>query len=507
MNNENNKRLAKNTLLLYCRMLLTLGISLFTVRVVLNVLGVVDYGVYNVVGGIVVMFSFISNSMATATQRYFAFELGKNNFIQLKKLFSLTITIYVIIAVLVLLLTETIGLWFLNTQLNIPTDRMEAVNWIYQLSILSFIVTILTIPYNAAIIAHENMKIYAYLGIAEVVLKLASVYILVLFSFDKLKLYAVLMFFITLIVSALYRVICIKKYRECRFNFYWDRNLFGDLMSYSSWNLFGAVAGVINNQGINILLNVFFGPIVNASRAISYQIGGAINLFVSNFVTAFNPQIIKYYAADEKEEMMSLVFKSSKFSYYLLFIISMPILLETNYILTLWLEQIPEYVIIFTRLVIIIALLDSLSFPLMTAAQATGEIKKYQSLVGGMMLLNLPLSYCAMKIGLAPQVTMYIALGIAIICLLLRLTMLKKMIGLPIKKYVKDVLINVVIVSFLSCLIPIWVHFQLDENLARVSIIALIAPVLSFISIYTCGLSMDERNIVNKLINKYTRNR
>lgn len=502
-NTENNKRIAKNTLLLYFRMLLTMAVSLFTVRAVLDTLGVVDYGIYNVVGGIVVMFSFLSSTMASASQRFFAFELGRNDIQQLKKTFSLTISIYVIIAAIVLLLAETLGLWFLNTQMVIPADRMEAVNWVYQFSILSFLVTILTIPYNAAIIARENMKVFAYVSIVEVVLKLAIVYLLVLFSVDKLKLYAVLMFATTCVVTFIYRTICKHKYEECRFQFYWDRGLFNTLLSYSGWNLFGAVAGIINNQGINILLNLFFGPVINAARAIAYQLSGAVNQFVGNFVTAVNPQITKYYAAGEKQQMMNLVFRSSKLSFFLLFILSMPVLLETNYILALWLKQIPEFVIIFTRLVIITALIDSLSFPLMTAAQATGKIKIYQTVVGGTMLLNLPVGYCFLKFGFPPQSTMYIAFGISVVCLFLRLGMLKKMINLSISKYANTVLLSVFKVFLFAYIAPIYLHFQLEENFYRFAVILITGLITSILSIYVLGLSSSERMIIIQLINKY----
>jgi O-antigen/teichoic acid export membrane protein len=477
-----------------------MAVTLFTVRVVLKTLGIVDYGIYNVVGGIVVMFSFFSNTMASASQRFFAFELGRNDIPQLKKTFSLTITIYAIIAIIVLLLAETIGLWFLNTQMVIPADRMEAANWIYQFSILSFLITIMTIPYNAAIIARENMKVYAYVSIVEVVLKLAIVYILIYFSYDKLKLYSCLMFLVTCTVTFIYRTICKRKYDECRFQFYWEKGLFYTLMGYSGWNLFGAVAGILNNQGVNILLNIFFGPIVNAARAIAYRVNDAINQFVMNFLTAVRPQITKYYAAEEKEKMMKLVFQSSKFSYFLLFLLSMPVLLETNFIFKLWLEETPQYVVLFTRLVIITALIDSLSYPLMTAAQATGKIKLYQVVVGGTMLLNLPISYCFLKAGFLPQVTMYIAIVISIICFSLRLWLLKSMVGLSIKDYLKKVILIVLSVSFVAYVLPFSLTIWLNECFMRFIIIGAIGLVISVAAIYLIGLSKDERQFFLELI-------
>lgn len=489
-------------------MILTMLVSLYTVRVVLNTLGVVDYGIFNVVGGIVALFSFLSSTMASASQRFFAFELGRNDIPQLKRTFSLSVTIFVIISVVILLLAETIGLWILNTQMVIPQDRIEAANWIYQFSIFSFIVTIMTIPYNAAIIAHENMAVYAYISIVEVVVKLVIVYLLVLFSFDKLKLYGGLMFITTCIITLIYRTICKRKYNESHYQFHWDKGLFKALISYSGWNLFGAVAGVMNNQGINILLNMFFGPVVNAARGIAYQVSYAVNQFVMNFFTAVSPSIIKYYAADEREKMLKLVFQSSKFSYFLLLLLSMPFLLETNYILTVWLKNVPEYVVLFTRLVIINALIDSLTYSMQTAAQATGRIKLYQSIVGGTMLLNLPISFVFLKLGFPPQVTMYASIVISFICLFLRLWLLRNLVDLSISDYLTKVFNAVLLVSVIAYMIPLFLIFKMEESLTRFIIVGITALLTSLVSTYFIGLNASERlyiiqglksNVINKL--------
>jgi O-antigen/teichoic acid export membrane protein len=506
-NTQNNQRIAKNTLLLYFRMMLIMLVSLYTVRVVLNTLGVLDFGIYNVVGGVVVMFSFLSNTMASASQRFFAFDIGRNDMPQLKRTFSMTIIIYLIIAVIILLLAETVGLWFLNTQMVIPPDRMEAANWIYQFSILSFLVTIMIIPFNAIIIARENMSVYAYVSIVEVILKLGVVYLLVLFTFDKLKLYAILMFATTLITSGIYFIICKRKYEETNFKYYWDKDLFKTLISYSGWNLFGAVAGVINNQGINILLNVFFGPVVNAARGIAYQVSSAVNQFVMSFTTAVNPQITKYYAMNEKEKMIDLVFKSSKYSFFLVFILATPVLLETHFILALWLKIVPDYVVLFTRLVIINALIDSLSFSLQTVAQATGKIKFYQSVVGGTMLLNLPISYLLLYLKFLPQITIYVSIVISIVCLILRLLMLKKLVHFPISQYYQKVIKTVVITSILSLVFPLIIIFQMDGNASRFIIVVLISLMLIVLSIFYVGLSVKEQQyfineIKYKIVNK-----
>lgn len=475
-------------------------VSLYTVRVVLNTLGVIDYGIFNVVGGIVVMFSFLSNTMASASQRFFAFELGQNNILQLKKTFSITMIIYAMIAVIILILAETAGLWFLNTQMTIPLERMNAANWVYQFSVFSFMMTMFAIPYNAAIIAHERMNVYAYVSIIEVIFKLIIVYLLVLFSFDKLKLYAVLIFIVTTILTFIYRTYCKRKFTECRFSFYWEKSLFKKIVSYSGWNLFGATAGIFKEQGINILLNVFFNPVVNAARGIAYQVNNAINQFATNFFTAVSPQIIKYYAAGEKEKMKSLVFQSSKFSYFLLFMLSMPVLLETNFILSIWLKIVPDYLVLFTRLIIVNALMDSLSGALVTSALATGKIKQYQIIVGGTLLLNFPVSYFFLKMGFPPQSTMYVAIVIAIINLLLRLIMLQKMIGLSIKKYAKDVLFVVALVSFLSCFIPLLIFFNMEDSWVRFLIVGIASLLSTGLVIYFIGINYKERRYISQVI-------
>lgn len=500
MYSENNKRIVKNTLLLYFRMLLIMGVSLYTVRIVLDALGVVDYGLYNVVGGIVVMFSFLSNTMASASQRFFAFEIGRENYTQLKKTFSMTMTIYGIIAVLILILAETVGLWFLNTQLTIPAERMEAANWVYQFTILSFMMTMITVPYNAAIIAHERMNVYAYVGIAETALKLLIVYLLLLFSYDKLKLYAILMFGVTALVTFIYRRYCKKQFQECTYNYYWDKPLFKELIGYSGWNLIGASSAILSNQGINILLNIFFGPIVNAARGIAFQVSGVVTQFITNFFTAVNPQITKYYAAGEKEKMNILVFQSSKFSFFLLLALSMPILLETRFLLILWLKEIPDYVIIFTRLVIITALINSLSNSLITSALATGKIKQYQLIIGGILLLNLPVSYMFLKLGAPPEVTMFIALGTTIISIFARLWMLRRMIDLSLKEYVKNVLYPVIAVTAISYILPSCIVFNFEGTWWRFLIVGFSDIISSGIVIYLIGLNPNEKKYVKQFI-------
>ncbi len=504
-NSENNKRIAKNTALLYFRLLITMAVSLFTVRVVLNTLGAVDYGLYNVVGGIVVMFSFLGSTMASASQRFFAFELGKKNLLQLKKTFSMTLTIYIMIAVLILLIAETVGLWFLNTQMNIPEDRMDAARWVFQFSVLTFMMTMYRTPYNSAIIAHEKMNMYAYVSIFEVTLKLILVYMLTLFNYDKLKLYSILIFGLTSILSIIYRTYCKRTFDECKYSFYWNADLFKELVSYSGWNIIGSISVVLKDQGINILLNIFFNPVVNAARAIAYRINTSILQFTNNFYMAVRPQIIKSYASGNSEYMKNLVSTSAKISFFLLFILTTPILLETHYIMSVWLVNIPDFAILFTQLVIINSLIDVLNIPLVTAIQATGKIKLYQTTVTLILLLNLPLSYFFLQIGYPPETTMYVSITISLISFIPRLIIFQNVTKIPALFIFNNVIFKITITSISAMIIPLVIHFSSKEGFIRLIFVSISDIFISIILIYVIGLTKSEKSIVDNLIlNKYT---
>ena len=324
-NSVNNKRIAKNTLLLYVRMFFVMAVTLFTSRVVLATLGVTDFGIYNVVGGVVAMMGILNNAMAVSTQRYLTFELGRGDAVRLKQVFCMCLAIFVMLAVVVVVLGETVGLWFLNSKMTIPADRMVAANWVYQFSILACVASLIVTPYNAVIIARERMNVYAYVGILEVVLKLAVVYLLLVIPVDRLTTYGLLILLSQIVIAVIYMLYCTRHFAEARYRVYWDGSLFRELVSYSGWNLFGSAAGVVKGQGLNILLNMFFTPAVNAARGIAYQVNAAITQFFTNFYTAVRPQITKYYAQGDMEEMTKLIFRSSKMSFYLIMLISMPI--------------------------------------------------------------------------------------------------------------------------------------------------------------------------------------
>jgi O-antigen/teichoic acid export membrane protein len=475
-------------------------VTLYTSRVVLNVLGVVDFGVYNVVGGVVMMFSFLNNAMAVGTQRFLSFELGKENYAQLKKTFSMMLNIHILIAVTIFILAETIGLWFLNTKLNIPVERKDAAQWIYQFSILSFMVTVTQVPYNASIIAHEKMDAFAYISILDVIMKLLIVFALAYIHFDKLKLYSLLIFSVAFIVAMVYRLYCKHKFEECTYKFNWNKNLFKTIVSYSGWNLFGGVSVIAANQGINILLNIFFGPIINTARGIAYQVQSAVSTFVGNFQTAVNPQIVKSYAIDNQKYMTALIYKSAKYSFFLLFLLSLPVLLETKFILLLWLKIVPDYTVLFCRLVLINALIDCLSNPLVTAVQATGKIKRYQIIVGSLIILNLPISYIALKIMQMPEITLYVSIAISLLALFARIIILQKLIDISLRTYFNQVLWRVIIVILLPLILSSILLYLLNAGVYRFILISLFATMITICSIYFLGLRYFEKQfVVNKI--------
>jgi O-antigen/teichoic acid export membrane protein len=478
-------------------------VSLYTVRVALNALGAEDYGIYNVVGGVVAMLGILKNAMATASQRYFSFELGRNNFEQLQKIFSLTLIIYVLIGLLVLLLAETVGLWFVYNKLVIPDDRRMAASLVYQCSVFSFLLTMITVPYMAAIIAHENMKIYAYVSIIDAVLRLLIVYLLILFRMDKLILYGILMCSLTFINTAIYRMICAKKYAECRFKPYWNYNLFKELSSYAGWNLFGAATGLFKNQAVNILLSMYFNPIINAARAIAMQINSAINSFSENFTTAVRPQITKTYASDNEKGMLFLVFWSSKITYFFMFVLSMPVVLEMPYILQLWLKNPPEYTIIFARLALLDAIINSSSRSIVGMAQATGKIKLYQSVVGGIVLLNLPVSYIILRLGYPPYFVGIIAVIISIIDFFVRLIIIKRLVSFSIRLFIKQVIAPIAMVSIASVFFPFMFILRMDTSFIRLCTTVLLSVFSAGFSIYFLGLSTQERISLRKYMKKY----
>lgn len=503
---ENNKRIARNTLMLYIRMFLVMLISLYTVRVVLSILGEENYGIYNVVGGIVVMFSFLSRTLASASQRFFAFELGRKDYVRLNKVFNTTLVLYIIVILLIVLLAETVGVWFFRNKMTIPDERMLAATWVYHLSIAMFCITLLATPFQAVIIAREKMDIYAYIGVLEVVLKLGLVFMLPVIPVDKLIIYAILMLFNDIVINSIYVIYSRRHYEETRVYPYWDSSMVKEIASYSGWNIFGAVAAVCRSQGINILLNVFFTPVVNAARGLAYQVNTALNHFAQNFYTAVRPQVTKYYAEGDVNATLNLVFTSSKLTCYLMLFLAVPVIIFSENILNIWLVDVPEYTKLFVRLVIVIALIDSISNPLMTLAQATGKVSLYQSVVGTLLLLNLPVSWFFLHLGYGPEFTMYVAIAIAMIALFARLVILRRLVRFPVWRYVKVVLSRIFVCFVISLAISYFFNTLVGQYCSN--IIVLLSS-LSFSVLLTCvviwiiGLTRNERKpIINYIITK-----
>lgn len=498
---ENNKRIAKNTLLLYVRMLFMMAVSLYTSRVVLNALGVEDFGIYNVVGGVVAMFTVLSGSLSAAISRFITYELGKGNQENLNKIFSSAVTIQLGLAGIIILLAETIGIWFLNIKMNIPEMRMEAANWVFQFSILTFAINLISVPYNASIIAHEKMSAFAYISILEAIGKLAIAYLIVVSPMDKLIFYAILMCIVALIVRFTYGNYCKRHFSECTYHFIWDKQLLKQMFGFAGWNFIGASSAVLRDQGGNVVINLFCGPTVNAARGIAFQVNTAVNQFVTNFMTALNPQITKSYAAGNKEYMMTLIFQGARLSFYMLLLLSLPILINTHYILGLWLKLVPDHAVLFVQLVLIFAMSESISQPLITAMLATGKIRNYQIIVGGLQMMNLPISYLLLRLGFFPEIVIIVAICISQCCLAARLILLRGMIGVSIRKYLQKVYFNILTVSVVAVVLPLISTQYIDETFIGFIIISLIAIVCTIISIYFIGCNRQERQSIHQKLN------
>lgn len=497
-----NKRIAKNTLLLYFRMIITMVVSLFTSRVVLNTLGIEDFGIYNVVGGVVIMFGFLNSAMASSTQRFLTFELGRRDNLRLKQVFSISVTLHIIISLIILLLSETIGLWFINTQLTIPPERLLAANWVFQFSVFTSIITILSVPYNASIIAHERMNVFAYISIIEVILKLMVVYLLQLSGYDKLVFYAILIFTVSLLLGILYRIYCIRNFSESHYHFFWEKKLFTEITSFAGWNLFGVFAGIGYNQGVNILLNVFYGPLVNAARGIAFQVMGAVNQLVTNFQIAVNPPIIKSYADKDEINMYNLIFASSKFSFYLLLFFIIPLLIETKLVLMIWLKTVPEYTVLFTRLVLIDILICSLSGPLQILAQATGRVRNYQLVVSIILLLNLPVSYLLLKMGYSPPSTFVVSIVLSTVALFARLMVLRALTKFPVRIFLHKVVLTVILVTIVIIPLPLYIQKTVNHNFMQFLLVGISTVISLIFIVWLIGLSDSERLIIKGYLNK-----
>lgn len=511
MSTADNKRMARNTIFLYLRSFVSMVISLYTSRKILEILGVDDFGILNVVGGVIAMFTFLSGSMSVATQRFLTFELGRGEGGNYKHVFSMTCIIHGLLALIFVLLGETIGLWFVNTQLNIPVDRMVAANAIYQMSIASVAVGILQTPYNASIVSYERMHVYAYVGMGEAFAKLLIVYLLLISPIDKLITYSLLFFCVQLTVCVIYRMYCIRNFPGCHISLEWDHGLFKSIAGFTGWNMFGTVAWLFKDSGTNVLLNIFGGPAVNAARGIASQVINATTVLVNGFQNAVNPQLVKSYASDDKQQTCSLLCRSSKFSYYLIYIIALPVLFECDFLLDLWLVDVPAYAVLFTRIVLLDCLIGTLSGPMITALMATGNIKWYQIVVGSFILVNLPVSWLFLRAGYHISIPLIVSLIVVSISNVLRLLFCKKQLGLSIRHYCRMVVLPVASVTIISGLIMFVAHSRLGYGWLCLVLTTVVSTGSILTSIYAIGLDRGERvfllNTVRRLkihkLNRY----
>lgn len=476
---QNNKRIAKNTLLLYFRMLLLMVVSLYTSRVTLAALGVEDYGIYNVVGGVVAMFSILSGSLSVAISRFITFELGRSDVQRLKTVFSTSVNIQIGLALIIMMLAETGGVWFLNCKMNIAPERLTSANWVLQCSILTFMVNLISVPYNATIIAHERMSAFAYISILEAVLKLSVVYLLYATLLDRLVVYAILLCFVAIILRLIYGFYCKRHFEECKYHFIYDKSILKSMTGFAEWNFIGSSAGVLRTQGVNILLNLYFGPVVNAARGISVQVNAAVSSFSSNFLMAINPQIIKTYSQGETQHSFQLAMYGARFSFILLSIISMPLICETDFILELWLKEFPNHTVEFVRLSLVLTIVESLSLPLVTLQQATGRLKIYQIVVGGMHMLNFPFSWFLLYRGSQPEVVYFVAIILTILSLYARLYLQKKQLGISVKMFHKEVVLRVLLLGLSLCVIIIIIEKYITNSIGGIFLSIILAIIMS----------------------------
>lgn len=490
----NQKRIIKNSVFLYIRMGLVTIVALFTSRLVLKYLGVEDYGIYNVVGGLVAMFSMLSGSLSSAVSRFLSYELGVNNIKRLERVFASSVLIHVWLSIGVFVFAQIIGLIFVNFYMVYDSSRTIAVNWVLQMSILTFCVSLIQVPYNAVLIARENMQMFAYMGILEVICKLAIAYFLTISgTLDKLILYSVMMLAVTLIVTLFYVIYAMRHYKEARAKLLIDKSAIKDIGSFAGWNMVGTVSSILRAHGTNILINIFCGPSVNAARAISFQVNTVMLRFSESFMTALNPPIIKSYAENDLKLTFNLVFRGSKYGFFLIIMPAIPLLFNTEYVLDVWLDEVPKHTVLFVQLILIYTLIEVISSPLITTFRATGRIKAYQLVVGGVQILNFPISWILLKEGFFPEITMYVFILISIVCLILRVIMLHYLVSFPCKSYSKAVIFPIIAVSFTCFSIGHVINLNISSPFVSLFFSSFFSLLFVPVIIYLLGCSSDER--------------
>lgn len=493
---QKNKRIAKNTLLLYGRTIIIMFVSLFTSRIILQVLGVNDYGVYNVVAGAIGMFSILTSSLSSAISRFITFGIGQGDKDRLKTIFSTSVNIQILLAILILILTEIIGPWLINDKLNIPKESIYAAHWVLQFSIAGFMLGLISVPYSACIIAHEKMNVFAYMGILEVGLKLAFVASLYFIPGNKLIIYSICLFLIPVILQIIYWSYCTRKFAECRYRLVFDKSLLKEMSGFAWWAFFGNTAYMFNTQGVNILMNIYFGVALNAARGIVGQVEGAALQFVNNFTTALNPQIVKSYASGEHEYMNKLICRGAKFSLFLLLIFLIPLEFEAPLVLKLWLGVVPENAVVFLRLSLMSTAIMLIGNTGLTSINATGNIKNYQIAVTIVGCLVFPFTWIAYKLG-APALTSYIIFIIIYAILeIIRLYFMKRLFSFPISMFIRQTVLPIFYVAILACIIPGILYYTMSESIIRLIVICFASLISTCGIIYSIGLDEGERNLI-----------
>lgn len=498
-----NKRIAKNTIVLYVRTIFTLFISLYTSRAILNILGVENYGINNAVGGFVSMFSMISATLVASTQRFLTYELGKQKNNSSQTVFSVAMTIHVLLGVILLLLFETIGLWFLNERMNIDASRLHAANWVYQCSILSFLLNVIRSPFEASIIAHEKMSAFAYVNIFEALLRLGIVFLLLLTIKDRLILYSVYVVCISILIFVIYVIYCKSRFEEIRFKFINEKSYYKDIVSFAGYNFLGSVSMVLSRQCVNVISNIYFGVVVNAARGITTQVEAAINKFVNDFSVALNPQITKSYAQGNKSNMMNLIYRGAKFSYFLYLFFAVPIIVKTPIILQLWLKIVPDHSIVFVRLALVDSLITTLSYSISTGAMATGNIKKLSIWIGIIRICVFPVTYFAYELGFEPYSAFVVLIIFDVILFFVRLIISDNLIGVQHKPFIYRVILPISVVSIISFSFAFFLNkILVVSNLFQLLLFVVISCIITIIAISLIGFDALEREFVVGYIKK-----
>lgn len=502
-----SSRLMKNTFLLYFRMVLMMCINLYTSRIVLHTLGVEDYGIFNVVGGVIVMFSFISDGMMASTQRFLTFELGKGDKEKLHAIFITSLHIHIILAIVTVIVGETVGLWFVLEKMVIPTERMVAALWCYQLSIVIIVLTILYYPYMSAIVAHEKMSSFAYIAILDAVLRLLMVYLLLIFDYDRLILYAILYACEKVLIRMVYNVYCIRHFEECNYKWIYQKSLFKEMGAFAGWSMGGHIAYAGYTHGLNLLLNVFFGPVVNAARAVAVQAQAAVSQFALNFQMAINPQITKTYATGQLDEMHELVYRGTRLTFCLMLILCLPLIIETPMVLSIWLKEVPNGSVTFLRLLLVILIVQHCQSPLATSMAATGKVKKYELVVSGLMLTILPISYVVLKMGGQPWTVFGVYLAILFLSYAAILHIVLPMIKLSLLDYVKHAVSPCTIVLLLSLIVPALLKLQPERSLLMSFVTIALTVISTGFLCYRIGLDEELRGLIKSKVNKLLQSR